>query len=95
MAAAPFSLNQRVGGLELMTDIGVVIMKRRGVKMPNSMCLGCRLANKIIETNTVYENDYVTCILDIAPLNEGMFSYFLKNITTESMTWTKLLPTRL
>lgn len=54
--------------------------------MPNSMCLGCQFANKIIETNTVYENDYVACILDIAPLNEGMFSYFLKNITTESVT---------
>lgn len=39
--------------------------------MPNSKCLGCQLANKIFETNTVYENDYVTCILDIAPLNEG------------------------
>ncbi|AET58513.1 hypothetical protein HPL003_08750 [Paenibacillus terrae HPL-003] len=78
-----------------MTDIGVVIMKRGGVKMPNSMCLRCQLANNIIETNTVYKNNYVTCILDIAPLNEGMFSYFLKNITTKSMIWTKLLPTRI
>lgn len=39
--------------------------------MPESSCLGCQLANKEIETNTIYENDLVTCILDIAPLNEG------------------------
>jgi len=39
--------------------------------MPNNTCLGCQLANQMIETNTVYENDYVTCILDIAPINEG------------------------
>jgi histidine triad (HIT) family protein len=39
--------------------------------MLESQCLGCQLANKIIETNTVYENDLVTCILDITPLNEG------------------------
>lgn len=39
--------------------------------MPNRMCPGCQLANKMMDTNTVYENDYVTCILDIAPLNEG------------------------
>ncbi|WP_274648738.1 HIT family protein [Paenibacillus humicola] len=39
--------------------------------MPKSQCLGCKLANKRIETNTVYETDLVACILDIAPLNEG------------------------
>ncbi|NOU75716.1 HIT domain-containing protein [Paenibacillus sp. LMG 31458] len=39
--------------------------------MPESSCLGCQLANKEIETNTIYENDLITCILDIAPLNEG------------------------
>lgn len=39
--------------------------------MSTTVCLGCQLANKLIETNTVYENDYVTCILDIAPINEG------------------------
>lgn len=39
--------------------------------MPESSCLGCQLANKEIETNTIYENDLMTCILDIAPLNEG------------------------
>ena len=25
----------------------------------------------MVDTNIVYENDFVTCILDIAPLNEG------------------------
>jgi histidine triad (HIT) family protein len=39
--------------------------------LPESSCLGCQLANKEIETNTIYENDLMTCILDIAPLNEG------------------------
>jgi histidine triad (HIT) family protein len=39
--------------------------------LPRYQCLGCQLANKVIETNTVYENELVTCILDIAPLNEG------------------------
>jgi histidine triad (HIT) family protein len=34
-------------------------------------CIGCQLANKEIETNIIYENDLVTCILDISPLNEG------------------------
>ncbi|RED52908.1 HIT domain-containing protein [Cohnella lupini] len=39
--------------------------------MQESQCLGCQLANNKIETQTVYENELVTCILDIAPLNEG------------------------
>lgn len=39
--------------------------------MQVNQCLGCQLANNEIETHTVYENDFVTCILDIAPLNEG------------------------
>lgn len=34
-------------------------------------CLGCRLAHKLLDTYTVYEDDSVTCLLDIAPLNEG------------------------
>ncbi|BBH22824.1 HIT family protein [Paenibacillus baekrokdamisoli] len=34
-------------------------------------CLGCRLANKIEDTQIVYEDELVTCFLDIAPLNEG------------------------
>lgn len=39
--------------------------------MLEDQCLGCKLANKQLETNVVYENELVTCILDIAPLNEG------------------------
>jgi histidine triad (HIT) family protein len=34
-------------------------------------CLGCRLANGLEEAHVVFENDYVTCLLDIDPLNEG------------------------
>lgn len=40
-------------------------------KTQQSPCLGCQLANGKTATNTVYENELVTCILDIAPLNEG------------------------
>ncbi|MEV5029167.1 HIT family protein [Paenibacillus sp. LPE1-1-1.1] len=39
--------------------------------MSETPCLGCQLANHRIETHTVYENEWVTCFLDIAPLNEG------------------------
>ncbi|WP_439651549.1 HIT family protein [Planococcus shixiaomingii] len=34
-------------------------------------CLGCSLANKKIPVNVVYEDDFVTCILDHNPFNEG------------------------
>ncbi|TCZ79269.1 HIT family protein [Paenibacillus albiflavus] len=35
-------------------------------------CLGCRIVNQIeMEVNIVYENDYVVCLLDIAPFNDG------------------------
>ncbi|UHA73512.1 HIT family protein [Paenibacillus sp. 481] len=34
-------------------------------------CFGCRLANQLEEVNVVFENDFITCILDIEPLNEG------------------------
>ncbi|WP_312151465.1 HIT family protein [Paenibacillus odorifer] len=35
-------------------------------------CLGCRIANGIeANVNVVYENEFVTCVLDIAPFNEG------------------------
>lgn len=37
----------------------------------NDGCLGCRLAHKLLDTYTVYEDEMVTCLLDIAPLNEG------------------------
>ena len=34
-------------------------------------CLGCQLANNRIETHIVYEDDYVCCILDYSPYNDG------------------------
>ncbi|XRG80114.1 HIT family protein [Rossellomorea sp. GAMAL-10_SWC] len=37
----------------------------------NSECLGCRLSNQLESVNIVFENEYVCCILDIEPFNEG------------------------
>lgn len=34
-------------------------------------CLGCKLVNSQLPTYIVYENEYVTCILDHAPFNSG------------------------
>jgi histidine triad (HIT) family protein len=34
-------------------------------------CLGCRIANQDEPVQYVYENEYVCCVLDIAPFNEG------------------------
>ena len=35
-------------------------------------CLGCRIANALEpEVNIVYENQFLVCILDIAPFNDG------------------------
>lgn len=34
-------------------------------------CLGCSLANKMAPVYVVYENDFVCCILDHDPFNEG------------------------
>lgn len=35
-------------------------------------CLGCRIANGIEPNlNIIYENKLITCVLDIAPFNEG------------------------
>ncbi len=34
-------------------------------------CLGCRMANQHEPVHIVYENEYVSCVLDIAPFNEG------------------------
>ncbi|MFD2614999.1 HIT family protein [Paenibacillus gansuensis] len=39
--------------------------------MQEQQCLGCRLANHLAETHTIYENELITCILDIAPIHEG------------------------
>lgn len=37
----------------------------------NLNCLGCSLANKFAPVNVVYENNFVCCILDHDPFNEG------------------------
>lgn len=37
----------------------------------NKECLGCRLANKELPVHVVYEDEHVTCLLDIEPFNEG------------------------
>lgn len=37
----------------------------------NDECLGCGLANNKLKIYTVYENDYVNCILDYQPFNDG------------------------
>ncbi len=34
-------------------------------------CLGCQLSNKHLPIFTVYEDDYVICILDHDPFNNG------------------------
>lgn len=35
-------------------------------------CLGCRIANGIEpDLHIIYENERITCVLDIAPFNEG------------------------
>ncbi|SFL34748.1 Diadenosine tetraphosphate (Ap4A) hydrolase [Paenibacillus sp. 1_12] len=37
----------------------------------STACLGCKLANEKGVAHVVYENEYVTCLLDIEPMNEG------------------------
>ncbi|PWV90953.1 diadenosine tetraphosphate (Ap4A) HIT family hydrolase [Paenibacillus cellulosilyticus] len=35
-------------------------------------CLGCRIANGMEpDLNILYDNEFITCVLDIAPFNEG------------------------
>lgn len=34
-------------------------------------CLGCRLANGVEEVRIIFENEHVSCFLDIDPINEG------------------------
>lgn len=34
-------------------------------------CLGCMLANKQLSVHVIYEDEYVSCILDHDPFNEG------------------------
>jgi diadenosine tetraphosphate (Ap4A) HIT family hydrolase len=42
-------------------------------------CLGCRIANKIVDVNVVYEDELIICILDIEPFNEGHLLILPKN----------------
>jgi histidine triad (HIT) family protein len=37
----------------------------------NIDCLGCKLANGKETTQVVYEDEVISCFLDIAPMNEG------------------------
>ncbi|CAN7481308.1 HIT family protein [Paenibacillus sp. LjRoot153] len=46
-------------------------------------CLGCQLANEQIQAHVVYENEWLTCLLDIAPLNEGHVLLLPKRHVTE------------
>ena len=39
--------------------------------LENSECLGCELANKELPVQVVYEDEFVCCILDHDPFNEG------------------------
>ena len=34
-------------------------------------CFGCKLAHQEVESSIVYEDEWVTALLDIAPFNEG------------------------
>jgi len=34
-------------------------------------CLGCRLANGVEKVRIIFENEHVSCFLDIDPINEG------------------------
>lgn len=36
-----------------------------------STCLGCKLANRELPVNVVYEDEYIICILDHEPFNDG------------------------
>ena len=42
-------------------------------------CLGCHLANKKEPAHVVYENELITCILDIEQFNEGHLLILPKN----------------
>jgi hypothetical protein len=48
----------------------VIVWKKKEDYMIHD-CSGCRLANKLEPTHIVFEDDLITCFLDIAPLNEG------------------------
>ncbi|MGM0713102.1 HIT family protein [Brevibacillus parabrevis] len=50
-------------------------------------CLGCRLALSAEPAHVVYENDWVTCLLDIDPFSEGHMLILPKRHLVE---WTDL-----
>jgi histidine triad (HIT) family protein len=42
-------------------------------------CLGCRISNRIEPNlNVIFETELITCVLDIAPFNEGHTLIFPK-----------------
>ncbi|MFP3392090.1 HIT family protein [Brevibacillus sp. SIMBA_040] len=54
-----------------------------------SHCLGCRLAHAAQPVHIVYENEWVTCLLDIEPFNEGHTLILPKHHYEE---WTEVDP---
>ncbi|MCM3783489.1 HIT family protein [Neobacillus mesonae] len=34
-------------------------------------CLGCKLASGLLERHLIYEDEHISCILDIDPIHEG------------------------
>jgi histidine triad (HIT) family protein len=34
-------------------------------------CFGCQLANQTVDAKVVFEDEFIVCMLDIYPLNEG------------------------
>lgn len=55
-------------------------------------CLGCRIANgSEPNVNIIYENELVTCVLDIDPFNEGHTLIFPKSTVWISTRWIKKL----
>ncbi|MEK1829207.1 HIT domain-containing protein [Priestia megaterium] len=47
---------------------------------PRIDCLGCRLANSQEKSHIIFEDSFVTCLLDHKPFNEGHVLILPKNI---------------
>lgn len=61
--------------------------------METDTCLGCSIANQLVEVHVVFEDEHISCILDIAPFNEGhiiilpkQHFYELEDLTPEVLT---------
>lgn len=54
---------------QLYLGIANIDNRERGGMKKNNDCLGCKLGNHQLPTYIVYENEYITCILNHAPLN--------------------------